>query len=67
MKIDMVTLQEGRNYGSVLQAFASVKFFELHGCTLNILNTVRENRKASKYYEKIFTRENYHIACPCHN
>ena len=45
MKINMVTLQEGRNYGAVLQAFASVKFFELHGCKVNILNTVRKEAR----------------------
>lgn len=38
MKIDVITLQAVKNYGSVLQAFATKKLFESYGHKVSIIN-----------------------------
>lgn len=40
-KITVITLQNVRNYGSVLQAFATQKIFESLGCEVNFIDYVR--------------------------
>lgn len=42
-KITVITLQNVRNYGSVLQAFATQKIFEQIGCQVDFFNYVRPN------------------------
>lgn len=45
MKIDVITLHAVKNYGSVLQAFATKKLFELYGHEVRIINYVKEESK----------------------
>ena len=45
MKIDVITLHAVKNYGSVLQAFATKKLFEEYGHEVNIINYVKEESK----------------------
>lgn len=45
MKIDVITLHAVKNYGSVLQAFATKKLFEAYGHEVNIINYVKEESK----------------------
>lgn len=43
MRIDVITLHAVQNYGSVLQALATQEFLKQHGCTVRIINYIREN------------------------
>ena len=52
MKIDIITLQAIKNYGSVLQAFATQKIWEQYGCDVEIINYVRENAKDENLAKK---------------
>ena len=45
MKIDIITFLAIKNYGSVLQAFATQKVWEQYGCDVEIIDYVRENAK----------------------
>ena len=45
MKIDVITLHAVKNYGSVLQAFATKKLFESYGHQVKIINYVKEESK----------------------
>ena len=45
MKIDVITLHAVKNYGSVLQAFATKKLFESYGHDVHIINYVKEESK----------------------
>lgn len=40
-KVTVITLQNVRNYGSVLQAVATQKVFEDLGCQVDFINYVR--------------------------
>lgn len=51
MRVDVITLQAVKNYGSVLQAFATQSFFEKHGCEVKIINYVRENCRTENLYK----------------
>jgi len=48
-KITVITLQNVRNYGSVLQAVATQKVFEDLGCKVDFINYVKDGLLASKY------------------
>ena len=50
-KIGIITLHAVKNYGSVLQAFATQSFFEKHGCEVQIINYVRENCRPENLYK----------------
>ncbi|WNR43506.1 polysaccharide pyruvyl transferase family protein [Paenibacillus roseipurpureus] len=41
MKVDLITLHAVKNYGSVLQAFATQEKFKEYGCDVRILNYIR--------------------------
>ena len=43
MRIDLITLHAVQNYGSVLQAFATQKLLEAHGCEVTVIDYIREN------------------------
>lgn len=43
LKLDLITLHAVQNYGSVLQAVATQKLFEEHGCDVKVINYIREN------------------------
>lgn len=45
LRIDIITMDAVQNYGSVLQAFATKKFFESQNCDVTIINYVREDVK----------------------
>ena len=51
VKVDVITLQAVQNYGSVLQAYATQKIFEKHGCEVQIINYIRENVKYENLLE----------------
>lgn len=51
MRVDIITLHAVKNYGSVLQAFATQSFFEKHGCEVQIINYVRENCRPENLYK----------------
>lgn len=48
-KVTVITLQNVRNYGSVLQAVATQKVFEDLGCDVNFVNYVKDGLLASKF------------------
>lgn len=48
-KVTVITLQNVRNYGSVLQAVATQKIFEDLGCDVNFVNYVKDGLLASKF------------------
>lgn len=43
MRVDVITLHAVQNYGSVLQALATQKLLEKHGCEVKIINYIRED------------------------
>ena len=43
MKIDLITLNAVKNYGSVLQALATQKFFESFNCNVTVINYIRKD------------------------
>lgn len=45
MKIDLITLHAVKNYGSVLQTFATKKLFESYGHEVHIINYIKEESK----------------------
>lgn len=45
MRIDLITLQAVKNYGSVLQAFATQEKFKELGHDVNVINYIREDVK----------------------
>lgn len=45
IRVDVITLQAVQNYGSVLQALATQKILEKHGCEVTIINYIREDIK----------------------
>lgn len=55
IKVDVITLHAVQNYGSVLQALATQKLLEKHGCEVRIINYIREN---VKYENLLETRSN---------
>lgn len=55
IKVDVITLHAVQNYGSVLQALATQKLLEKHGCEVQIINYIREN---VKYENLLETRSN---------
>lgn len=55
IKVDVITLHAVQNYGSVLQALATQKLLERHGCEVRIINYIREN---VKYENLLETRSN---------
>ena len=55
IKVDVITLHAVQNYGSVLQALATQKLLERHGCEVRIINYIREN---VKYENLLETRNN---------
>ena len=48
-KVTVITLQNVRNYGSVLQAVATQKVFEDLGCQVDFINYVKDGLLSSKY------------------
>lgn len=42
-KAYLLTIHYINNYGSVLQTFASQKYFDLHGYNSSVINYTREN------------------------
>lgn len=40
MKVDVITMHAVNNYGSVLQAFATLEFFRQHGCEAILINAL---------------------------
>lgn len=51
MKADLITLHAVRNYGSVLQAFATQEIFKKHGIDITIINFIREDVLPSNILE----------------
>lgn len=51
MRVDVITLHAVKNYGSVLQAFATQCFLEQHGCEVRIINYVRANCRPENLYQ----------------
>jgi len=45
VRVDVITLHAVQNYGSVLQALATQKLLEKHGCEVKIINYIREDVK----------------------
>lgn len=43
MRADLITLHAIRNYGSVLQAYATQEIFKRHGIDISIINFIRED------------------------
>lgn len=54
-KITVLTLQNVRNYGSVLQAFATQKVFESLGCEINFFDYTRKDNATSLARLKTWT------------
>lgn len=48
-KVTVITLQNVRNYGSVLQAVATQKVFEDLGCQVDFINYVKDGLLSSKF------------------
>ena len=42
MRVDVITLHAVQNYGSVLQALATQKLLEKHGCEVKIINYIKK-------------------------
>lgn len=55
--ITIITLQNVRNYGSVLQAFATQKMFESLGCKVDFFNYVRSNNATPWSRVKSWTKQ----------
>lgn len=53
MKIAVLTFFESENYGTVLQAYATQKYLESLGHTVNLLHIKRVVNGASKHYKEI--------------
>lgn len=51
MRIDVITLHAVKNYGSVLQAFATKKIFELYGHDVQIINYVKKESRSENLME----------------
>ena len=49
-KVDIITLHRLYNYGSVLQAYATQKVFEKHGCDTSIIDYVSPERTIAKIF-----------------
>lgn len=52
MKAAIVTLHRVYNYGSVLQAYATQKVFEKHGCETSIVDYITEQRTLKRIFFK---------------
>ncbi len=45
LKISIITLHAVKNYGSVLQTFATQELFKLYGCDVEVINFIREDTR----------------------
>lgn len=50
VKVSLITLHRLFNYGSVLQAYASKKLFENHGCEVEIVDYITEQRTNKRLF-----------------
>lgn len=53
-KAYLLTIHYINNYGSVLQTFASQKYFDLHGYNCSVINYTRENATREGVYKEFF-------------
>lgn len=60
MKIDIITLHYIRNYGSVLQTYATQAKFEAMGYEAEIVDYVRPNAEDGAMIEEGFEKKNLH-------
>lgn len=56
MKVEVITLHYVKNYGSVLQTYATQKFLQKFGCEVEFVDYVRENERIDISLKKKFIK-----------